>query len=97
VLTTGTTISRDAVTFETTSRRTVGVPSLRLHENVEWAERETIRQALQASPGKRHAATLMGISARALSYYLSKYPFLDKEQGTSHHCLARMKITGPTV
>jgi transcriptional regulator with GAF, ATPase, and Fis domain len=83
VLTTGSTISREAVTFETASRRTVGVPSLRLHENVEWAERETIRRALQASPGKRHAATLMGISARALSYYLGKYPFLESEQGPS--------------
>jgi transcriptional regulator with PAS, ATPase and Fis domain len=89
VLTTGTTISRDAVTIEAASRRTVGVPSLRLHENVEWAERETIRRALQASPGKRHAATLMGISARALSYYLSKYPFLDSEQGTSHAIASR--------
>jgi transcriptional regulator with GAF, ATPase, and Fis domain len=51
-----------------------GLPSLRLHANVEWAERETIRQALQRALGvKKDAAEILGISQRALSYYLSKY------------------------
>jgi DNA-binding NtrC family response regulator len=51
-----------------------GVPSLRLHQNLEWVERETIRRALEQSGGvKKEAAELMGISQRALSYYLAKY------------------------
>jgi transcriptional regulator with PAS, ATPase and Fis domain len=50
------------------------LPSLRLHQNLEWAERETVRRALdQASGVKKDAAELMGISQRALSYYLAKY------------------------
>jgi DNA-binding transcriptional MerR regulator len=31
------------------------------------------------SPAKGHAARLMGISARTLSYYLSKYPQIDRD------------------
>ena len=51
-----------------------GVPSLQLRQNVEWVERETIRLALDASLGvKKDAAERMGISQRALSYYLAKY------------------------
>ena len=51
-----------------------GLPSLRLHSNLEWVERETIRRALEQSGGvKKDAAELMGISQRALSYYLAKY------------------------
>ena len=47
---------------------------LHLHQNLEWAERETVRQALEQSRGvKKDAAELMGISQRALSYYLAKY------------------------
>jgi DNA-binding NtrC family response regulator len=50
------------------------LPSLRLHQNVEWAERETVRRALDQAGGvKKDAAELMGISQRALSYYLAKY------------------------
>jgi transcriptional regulator with PAS, ATPase and Fis domain len=50
------------------------LPSLKLHQNLEWTERETIRRALDASGGvKKDAAELMGISQRALSYYLAKY------------------------
>jgi DNA-binding NtrC family response regulator len=53
---------------------TSGLPSLRLHQNLEWVERETIRRALDQSGGiKKDAAELMGISQRALSYYLAKY------------------------
>ena len=51
-----------------------GPPSLGLHQNIEWVEKETIRRALNASKGvKKDAAELMGISQRALSYYLAKY------------------------
>jgi two-component system, NtrC family, response regulator AtoC len=50
------------------------LPSLELRANVEWAERETVARALEASHGvKKDAAELMGISQRALSYYLAKY------------------------
>src|SRR5216110_1346802 len=51
-----------------------GLPSLKLRQNVEWVERETIRRALENAGGvKKDAAELMGISQRALSYYLAKY------------------------
>jgi transcriptional regulator with GAF, ATPase, and Fis domain len=73
-LTMGSTITLDVVSHdETTSAPTAGVPSLKLRQNVEWIERETIRRALEMSPAKRQAARLMGISPRALSYYLAKY------------------------
>ena len=43
------------------------VPSLKLHQNLEWAERETMRRALEQARGvKKDAAELMGISQRAL-------------------------------
>ena len=77
VLTTGATIERESVTFDTASRRTPDVPSLHLRQNVEWIERETIRRALAMATEKGHAAKLMGISPRALSYYLAKYPLID--------------------
>jgi DNA-binding NtrC family response regulator len=51
-----------------------GLPSPKLHANVEWAERESIRIALQRAGGvKKDAAEILGVSQRALSYYLSKY------------------------
>ena len=51
-----------------------GLPSLKLRPNIEWVERETIRRALDNAGGvKKDAAELMGISQRALSYYLAKY------------------------
>jgi transcriptional regulator with PAS, ATPase and Fis domain len=78
VLTTGSTICRDVVTVDPASRtRTGNVPSLKLRQNVEWMECETIRRALEVSSAKQQAARLMGISPRALSYYLAKYPFID--------------------
>jgi DNA-binding NtrC family response regulator len=53
---------------------TTGLPSLKLRQNIEWVERETIRRALDSARGvKKDAAELMGISQRALSYYLAKY------------------------
>jgi transcriptional regulator with GAF, ATPase, and Fis domain len=78
VLTIGSTIPPDAITVGgTSSVQTSGVKSLKLRENVEWIERETIRRALGVSTAKQHAARLMGISPRALSYYLAKYPLID--------------------
>jgi DNA-binding NtrC family response regulator len=54
--------------------QTTGLPSLKLRQNIEWVERETIRRALDSAAGvKKDAAELMGISQRALSYYLAKY------------------------
>jgi transcriptional regulator with GAF, ATPase, and Fis domain len=52
----------------------VGLPSLKLHQNVDWVERETIERALLRAAGvKKDAADLLGISQRALSYYLAKH------------------------
>ena len=51
-----------------------GLPSSSLRQNLDWAERETVRRALEASNGvKKDAAEAMGISQRALSYYLAKH------------------------
>jgi len=77
VLTTGSILTRAAVTIDSMSVRTGDVPSLKIRENVEWVERETIRRALAMSHAKRDAARLMGISPRALSYYLDKYREVD--------------------
>src|SRR3954469_5988896 len=56
------------------AQQPAGLPSLKLRQNIEWVERETIRRALENSGGvKKDAAELMGISQRALSYYLAKY------------------------
>src|SRR6476646_4671083 len=50
------------------------LPSLSLRQNLDWAERETVRRALSSSGGvKKDAAEVMGISQRALSYYLAKH------------------------
>ena len=58
-----------AITTQPTS-----LPSLKLRQNIEWVERETIRRALESAAGiKKDAAELMGISQRALSFYLAKY------------------------
>jgi DNA-binding NtrC family response regulator len=58
----------------TTTPTSAAVPSLKLHQNLEWAERETMRRALEQARGvKKDAAELMGISQRALSHYLAKY------------------------
>jgi transcriptional regulator with PAS, ATPase and Fis domain len=86
VLTIGSTLTRDAVTVEPMMRmRTPGIPSLNLRQNVEWIECETIRRALDISTAKRQAARLMGISPRALSHYLAKYPFIDRSPAQLSH------------
>ena len=78
VLTPGATITSDAITIDRTNAKVSDIRSLKLRQNVEWIERETIRRALAASRQKGHAAKLMGISPRALSYYLAKYRLLDE-------------------
>jgi transcriptional regulator with GAF, ATPase, and Fis domain len=51
-----------------------GLPSTNLRQNLDWTERETVRRALEAAGGvKKDAAEAMGISQRALSYYLAKH------------------------
>jgi transcriptional regulator with GAF, ATPase, and Fis domain len=78
VLTTGPMITREAVTVDAAEITRPVVPSLTLRQNVEWIECATIRRALELSTLKRQAASLMGISPRALSHYLAKYPFIDQ-------------------
>jgi DNA-binding NtrC family response regulator len=75
VLAPGSVIGADAVRIlaPATSAPT-GLPSLNLRQNIDWVERETVRRALEASGGvKKDAAETMGISQRALSYYLGKH------------------------
>jgi DNA-binding NtrC family response regulator len=51
-----------------------GLPSLNLRQNLDWTERETVRRALESSGGvKKDAAEAMGLTQRALSYYLAKH------------------------
>jgi DNA-binding NtrC family response regulator len=80
VLATGPVLTPDSVSMMgATSSSSSGLPSLRLHQNLEWVERETIRRALEQSGGiKKDAAEVMGISQRALSYYLAKYRIDEK-------------------
>ncbi len=75
VLSPGPVISRREISLLGVTEATpVGLPSLRLHQNVDWVERETIQRALQRAAGvKKDAADLLGISQRALSYYLAKH------------------------
>ncbi len=50
------------------------LPTLDLHENLGWITRQTILRSLEKVNGrKKEAAALLGISQRALSYYLRKY------------------------
>jgi two-component system NtrC family response regulator len=75
VLSQGSIISAKAVSvLGAAAPQATGLPSLKLRQNIEWVERETIRRALENAGGvKKDAAELMGISQRALSYYLAKY------------------------
>jgi transcriptional regulator with GAF, ATPase, and Fis domain len=84
VLATGATITDDSVIIDAARvSKSWCAPSIDLRQNVEWIERETIRRALDASTAKGEAARLMGISARTLSYYLSKYPQITRERLSS--------------
>jgi DNA-binding NtrC family response regulator len=75
VLSTGAVISRDSISIAgAPPAPAMSLPSLKLRQNIEWVERETIRRALESARGvKKEAAEAMGISQRALSYYLGKY------------------------
>jgi transcriptional regulator with GAF, ATPase, and Fis domain len=68
-------VSVDAVRIlAPASSAPAGLPSLNLRQNIDWVERETVRRALEAAAGvKKDAAETMGISQRALSYYLAKH------------------------
>ena len=80
VLTAGPAILCDAITFDRApTALPISVPTLKLRQNIEWIERETLRRALEVSRSKSHAARIMGISPRALSYYLAKHPAGDRE------------------
>jgi transcriptional regulator with GAF, ATPase, and Fis domain len=85
VVTMGDTIPLDAVAIDATEPPAgTALPSFKLRDNITWIERETVRRALQFSPTKQQAATLLGISQRALSYYLKKYRFADGDR--SYRC-----------
>jgi DNA-binding NtrC family response regulator len=66
--------ARDVMIMSAAAPGPTGLPSLLLKQNLEWTERETVRRALDAARGvKKDAAEAMGISQRALSYYLAKH------------------------
>ena len=75
VLSPTTVIGPDAVRIlSVSSAPPLGLPSLSLRQNLDWTERETVRRALETADGvKKDAAEAMGISQRALSYYLAKH------------------------
>jgi two-component system response regulator AtoC len=75
VLSAGPNISAHSISvLGASTPQATGLPTLKLRQNIEWVERETIRRALENAGGvKKDAAELMGISQRALSYYLAKY------------------------
>ena len=75
VLSAGPALTARAIsTLGAVTQQATGLPSLKLRQNIEWVERETIRRAIENAGGvKKDAAELMGISQRALSYYLAKY------------------------
>lgn len=55
------------------------LPSMNLKQNLDWVERETVRRALDSAKNvKKDAADLMGISQRAMSYYLAKHRISDE-------------------
>ena len=66
--------ANDVVLVDRRSSAAATVPTSNLKQNLDWAERETLRRALEAARGlKKDAAEAMGISQRALSYYLAKH------------------------
>jgi len=104
VLSAGPRIGADAILLGAPRASSSRIPSLNLRGNVEWIERETIRRALDISPVKRQAARAMGITPRALAYYLSKYPGLSqrgarhtrKSDSEASSCPAPAGALGPT-
>jgi len=75
VLSPGTMIGSDVVRIlDAVNTPPPGLPSLNLRQNIDWTERETVRRAIDTAGGvKKDAAEAMGISQRALSYYLAKH------------------------
>jgi len=75
VLSQGPILGRDVVHLVgATAPAASTLPSLNLRQNIEWVERETVRRAIESAGGiKKDAADTMGISQRALSYYLAKH------------------------
>jgi DNA-binding NtrC family response regulator len=72
--------SRDISLVGAVSTPPSSLPSQNLKQNLEWTERETVRRALEAARGiKKEAAEAMGISQRALSYYLAKHRIEETE------------------
>ncbi|HUG53211.1 MAG TPA: sigma-54 dependent transcriptional regulator, partial [Vicinamibacteria bacterium] len=70
----GPVIDEPAISILGAPSPSAGLPSLKLHQNLEWAEKESIRRALESARGvKKDAASLLGISQRALSHYLAKH------------------------
>jgi transcriptional regulator with GAF, ATPase, and Fis domain len=58
-----------------------GLPSLVLRDNLDWVERETVRTALAQARGiKKDAAEILGLSQRALSYYLAKHRIVESTE-----------------
>ncbi len=76
VLSTGTAISARAVSvLGAAAPQATTLPSLKLRQNIEWVERETIRRAIESAAGvKKDAAELMGISQRALVLLSGEIP-----------------------
>jgi DNA-binding NtrC family response regulator len=66
--------ARDVMIVSASAPGPTTLPSMLLKQNLEWTERETVRRALDAARWvKKDAAEAMGISQRALSYYLAKH------------------------
>ena len=77
------TISVEDVTFMGAAAPSqTSLPSLVLKQNLDWVERETVRRALEHARGiKKDAAETMGISQRAMSYYLAKHRLDEPPRG----------------
>jgi transcriptional regulator with GAF, ATPase, and Fis domain len=77
VLSSGPVIGRESVRLlGAVAQPNSPLPHVNLRQNIEWVERETVRRALDSAGGiKKDAADAMGISQRALSYYLAKHRF----------------------
>src|ERR1700688_930859 len=66
VLSTGPVLTTRAISvIGAAAPQATGLPSLKLRQNIEWVERETIRRAIESAGGvKKDASELMGISQR---------------------------------
>ena len=72
---------RDVTLVSAAAPGASSLPSLNLKQNLEWAERETVHRALETARGiKKDAAELMGISQRAMSYYVAKHKLGDGQE-----------------